>query len=150
LSHCKHAIYKIKYCTNTMCLFPIKDPLRAKSLQRLNIWVQCIHTIQCNNKITEYNNNIGWYLYNIGFLWFREQLGEFVFCNLFVFKEKQRQMQIKKMWQTYTILHRQKTFNLPKQTFYSIALKFQTPSTVSNGNHFLYILYIYKMYILFV
>jgi hypothetical protein len=36
-----------------MCLFPIKDPLRARSLQWLNIWVQCvmysIHTIQCNN-----------------------------------------------------------------------------------------------------
>jgi hypothetical protein len=25
-----------------MCLFPIKDPLRAKLLQWLNIWVQCV------------------------------------------------------------------------------------------------------------
>jgi hypothetical protein len=36
-------------------------------------------------------------------------------------------------------LHRQKTLNLQKQTFCNTALKFQTPKTVSNDNHFLHI-----------
>ena len=36
-------------------------------------------------------------------------------------------------------LYRQNTFNLSKQTFCYTELKFQTPRTVSNGNHFLHI-----------
>ena len=36
-------------------------------------------------------------------------------------------------------VHRRNITNLSKQTFCNIKLKFQTPRTVSNGNHFLQI-----------
>jgi hypothetical protein len=40
-------------------------------------------------------------------------LHNFLFCNLFIFKEKQRQIQIQKKHMTSIYnLHRQKTFNL--------------------------------------
>ena len=68
----------------------------------------------------------------------------FFFCNLFIVKETQRQIQIKNIWHAYTILHRQTTFNLQKLTFCNAALKFQTPRTASNGNHFLHI---YSFYV---
>jgi hypothetical protein len=42
-------------------------------------------------------------------------------------------------WHAYTILHRQKAFNLSKQTFCNTGLKYQTLRTVSNGHHFLHI-----------
>jgi hypothetical protein len=43
----------------------------------------------------------------------------------------------KNIFHAYTILHRHSTFNLSKQTFCNITLKFQTSRTISNGNHFL-------------
>ena len=62
------------------------------------------------------------------------------FCNLYIFKEKQRQIQIQKKHMTGIYNFTQiKSFNLSKENFCSNALKFQTPRTVSNGNHFLYI-----------
>jgi hypothetical protein len=64
---------------------------------------------------------------------------DYFFCNLFIFKEKQRQIQIQKHMTCIYNLHRRNTFNWPKQTFCNITLKFQTPRTISNGNHFLHI-----------
>jgi hypothetical protein len=64
----------------------------------------------------------------------------FFFCNLFIFKEEQRQMQIQqKPYDMHIQFYRQKTFNLSKQTFCNTELKFQTPRTVSNGNHCLHL-----------
>ena len=60
----------------------------------------------------------------------------FFFCNLFIFKEK---IQIQKHMTCIYNLHRRNIFNLSKQTFCNITLKFQKPRTISNGNHFLHI-----------
>ena len=64
-----------------------------------------------------------------------------VFFVICLFLKRQIQIQ-KHMTCIYTILHRQSTFNLSKQTFCNITLKFQTPRTVSNGNIYMYILFV--------
>ena len=56
----------------------------------------------------------------------------FFFCNLFIFEEKQRQIQIQKHMTCIYNLHRRNTFNLSKQAFCNIKLKFKTPRTLSN------------------
>ena len=63
----------------------------------------------------------------------------FIFWNLFISEEKQRQMQKQKHRTCIYNLRRQKTLNLQKQTFSNTALQFYTPWTVSNGYHFLHI-----------
>jgi hypothetical protein len=62
-------------------------------------------------------------------------------CNLFIFKEKQR-YKYKNIWHACTILHRQRHLIYLHKTFCSTAVKFQTPRTVSNGNHYIYILWL--------
>ena len=57
---------------------------------------------------------------------------QYFFCNLFIFKKKQRQIQIQKYMTCIYNLHRRNTCNLSKQTFCNIKLKFQTPRTISN------------------
>ena len=90
-----------------------------------------------------------WILTNpsVGEMWLGWQLTMcgifFVFCISFViclfFKEKQRQIQIQTHMTCIYNLHRWYTFNSSKQTFCNSTLKFQTPRTISNGNHFLHI-----------
>ena len=62
-------------------------------------------------------------------------------CNLFIFKEKQR-YKYKNIWHACTILHRQRHLIYLHKTFCSTAVKFQTSRTVSNGNHYIYILWL--------
>jgi hypothetical protein len=52
------------------------------------------------------------------------------------YKKSRGRYKYKNIWHVYTILHRQSTFNLSKQTFCNTTLKFHSPRTVSNGNHF--------------
>ena len=54
---------------NTNVFISNQGPIKGKIITMIKyMGTMCnVYTIQCNNKITEYNNDIGWYLYNIGY-----------------------------------------------------------------------------------